>query len=181
MCNPLLGVGVLVVVAAACGGTRAADGPTTSSTTVPVGAAACPRQWVHSSNSSLNPPPARPGLANTLVPPGPTFLTVCRYAGLNQAVTAGTLVQSHVLTGSQLPAFVTYIDQPTWQVIPKGAVYSCPASQGRVDLLQFVYPSGPGVKVSVDIDGCRFVSNGSRTVSGGAIGTRLTAWVGIDG
>jgi hypothetical protein len=129
----------------------------------------------------LNPPPTRPGLASTLVPPGPTLLTVCRYAGLNQAVTAGTMVQSHVVTGSQLPAFVTYIDQPTWPVIPTGAVYHCPASQGRVDLLQFVYPSGPGVDVSVDIDGCSFVSNGPRTVSGATIGTRLTAWVGIDG
>ncbi|MGA2036038.1 MAG: hypothetical protein ABSH04_00395 [Acidimicrobiales bacterium] len=194
MRNPLLGLSVLALVAGACGGATGAGGPTTAttgsallsttaSTTVAVHPATCTRQWqAISPNTSLNPPPARPDLASSVVPPGPTFLTVCRYAGLNQEVEAGTLEQSHVVTGAELAAFVTYVDEPTWQVVLPGTAqeYSCPASEGLVDLLRFVYASGPGVTVSVDLDGCTFVSNGSRTVQSGSIGMRLTPWVGID-
>ena len=108
---------------------------------------------------------------------------MCRYAGLNQPVKAGTLAQSHVVTGPDLAQFVAYLDMPTWQVIPAGAVYNCPSSAGRIDLLRFDYLAGPQVTVTVDLDGCGFVSNGARTIGGGGsggIGLRLTGWVGSD-
>jgi hypothetical protein len=115
-----------------------------------------------------------------MVPPGPSSLSVCRYAGVNQPDEAGTLERSHVVTGPALAQLVAYLDMPTWQVIPAGAGYNCPLSQGRVDLLQFDYPSGPGVTVTVDTDGCRSASNGVRTVAGDEIGAHLARWVGTD-
>jgi hypothetical protein len=114
------------------------------------------------------------------VPAGPTVLTVCRYAGLNQSVPAGTLERSTVVTGAPLAALVAYIDQPSWSVIPQGTAYGCPMSEGQVDLLRFAYSAGPGVSVTVDIGGCSFASNGARTVQGSSIGGRLTSLVGTD-
>jgi hypothetical protein len=119
-------------------------------------------------------------LSNTLVPSGPSYLTICRYAGFNQKVKAGTLERSRVVTGSALAAFVKYLDKPTWQRIEPGKTFFCPMSIGLIDLLQFVYPSGSQVVLSVDVDGCEFVSNGSLTVWGGSIVPRVTAWVGRD-
>jgi hypothetical protein len=142
--------------------------------------APCPRRWDPSTPDPIDPSPARPGLADTLVPTGPTSLSVCRYAGLDQPDEAGTLERSHMVTGRALAQFVADLDMPTWQVIPSGAIYNCPSSQGRVDLLQFDYPSGPAVTVTVDTDGCRFSSNGVRTIAGDEIGVRLSRWVGTD-
>jgi hypothetical protein len=127
-----------------------------------------------------NPPPARGGLADTLVPPGPLVATVCRYAGRNQPVAAGTLERTHVVTGPALASLVTALDSPSLQVIPDSAVYSCPMDQGSTDLLAFAYPTGPAVTVSVAILGCRFMTNGARTVGGAELGPRLAAWVGTD-
>ena len=122
----------------------------------------------------------RPGLSKTLVPEGPTFLTICRYAGLDQKVKAGTLERSRVVTGAELAAFVKYVDEPTWQTVNPHTTYMCPMSIGLVDLLEFVYPSGSPVVVSVDLDGCPFVSNGYRTVWGGSLGARISSFVGSD-
>jgi hypothetical protein len=181
---------ILALLTAACGGTTGAvsstSTTTTSSTTTtgsPTGAdppPACPGQLKSPSNATLNPAPARPGLADILVPAGPTVLTVCRYAGLNQSVPAGTLVRSTVVTGAPLAALAAYIDQPSWSVIPPGTAYGCPMSEGQVDLLRFAYSAGPGVSVNVDIGGCSFASNGARTVQGSSIGGRLTSLVGTD-
>jgi len=144
-------------------------------------AAACARKWpVGSPQSSLN-PVARPGLSNALVPAGSSSMTVCRYAGLNQKVEEGTLERSLVVTGRSLSAFVTYADLKTWQVMRPGSVFSCPMSEGLVDVLLFVYPSGSPVTVTVDIGGCPLASNGTHTVWAGPIGSRLTQWVGQDG
>jgi hypothetical protein len=107
-------------------------------------------------------------------------MTICRYAGLNQKVKAGTLERSRVVTGTELATFVKYIDEPIYEVVKPGTPYFCPASFGQTDVLQFVYPSGSTEVVQVDLDGCPFVSNGYRTVWGGSIGARLTAWVGRD-
>jgi hypothetical protein len=106
-------------------------------------------------------------------------MTVCRYAGLNQKATPGVLERSHVVAGRALARFVDFADRH-WQVIPPNSVYFCPASQGSVDILRFVYSTGPQVAVSIDITGCEFASNGSETVWGSAVGRQLTQWVGVD-
>lgn len=176
-------IGALAVTEAACGGATGAVQPTTTLARAPATTTAvvpCPQRWDPSAPTPIDPSPARHGLADILVPPGPSSLSVCRYAGLNQPVEAGTVEKSHVVIGPALAQFVAYLDMPTWPVIPSGAIYNCPLSQGRVDLLQFDYPSGPGVTVTVDTDGCRFASNGVRTVAGDEIGARLARWVGID-
>ena len=107
-------------------------------------------------------------------------MTICRYAGGNQAVKTGTLERTRMVRGQQLTAFVSYVNKPTWQVITEPALYNCPVDQGSLDVLRFVYPSGPGVSVTVDLGGCSFVTNGSRTISGHEIGVRLGSWVGKD-
>lgn len=107
-------------------------------------------------------------------------MTVCRYAGLNQKARFGTLEASRVVTGPALGAFVVYADQKGWQVLKNGVSFGCPMSQGSVDLLEVVYASGSPLNVSVAIDGCLLVSNGSRTVLAGGIGAHLTPWVGVD-
>ncbi len=108
------------------------------------------------------------------------YLTVCRYAGFNQKVSAGTLERHLVVAGSALATFVEYVDEPTFQVVNPNTPYFCPMSTGQVDLLRFVYQSGSPLDVQVDVDGCPFVSNGYRTVWGGLIANRVAAWVGKD-
>ena len=182
---------LLVLVAlltSACGGATGANLTTTTSTSTTTSrpglagdpVPACPRRWGSPANAPLNPAPARAGLADILVPPGPTVLSVCRYAGLNQSVAAGTLERSAVVTGPPLDSLVAYVDGPTWPVVPAGTAYGCPLSEGRTDLLVFAYPTGPDVSVSVDIGGCSFASNGERTVRGSPIGDRLAPLVGTD-
>ena len=152
----------------------------TSATTPPapvVHPASCQPQWAGSA-APLN-PRARPGLSTELVPTAPEVMTICRYAGLNQKVAFGALEASRTIGGKALTEFVGYLDSPGWHVVRKGAIF-CPFSQGSTDLLEFVYPSGPPVTVSVAISGCSFVSNGVRTVTGAAIGARLARWVGAD-
>jgi hypothetical protein len=184
----------LVVLAGACGETGGAGASTTTShpatpahplSSHPVSRsvrpAACPRSWEPgTSQSDLNRGTHLPGLSQTLVPEGPTYLTICRYAGLNQKAKVGTLERSRVVTGAELATFVNYIDEPIFQVVKPGEPYFCPVSTGRTDLLQFVYPSGSLLQVQVDVDGCTFVSNGYRTLWGSLIVARVTAWIGSD-
>jgi hypothetical protein len=143
--------------------------------------ARCPRNWSPGPSQQVLNKSARTGLSNILVPAGPTFMTVCRYSGLNQKVPEGSLERSLVVSGTTLSGFVTYADLKTWQVVRPGTAFGCPMSEGLVDALLFVYPSGPDVTVTVDIDGCPLATNGSRTVWAESIGSRLTAWVGRDG
>jgi hypothetical protein len=158
-----------------------ATAPTTPDRVPSVRPEACPGRWeVSTSLSSLNRDTALPGLSQTLVPAGPKYVTICRYAGLNQKVKAGILERSLVVTGTTLATFVRYVDAPTWMKVNPNTGYFCPMSTGLVDLLQFVYPSGSSEVVQVDIDGCPFVSNGYRTVWGSSIGARLNTLVGSD-
>jgi hypothetical protein len=148
---------------------------------VAVKTATCPSRWSFAdATSSLNRTSARPGLKDVLVPSGPEAMTICRYAGLNLRIPAGTLEKMLVIKGSVLSNFVSFVDQKNWEVVGKGVTFNCPMSTGRIDLLRFVYASGPGVTVSVNVDGCEFVSNGFRTVWAGSIAERVTAWVGVD-
>lgn len=157
--------------------------PTTQARTSSLRAGTCPQRWAYDTRlTSLNRKAPRPGLSEKLVPddPGPLYLTVCRFAGLNQKVKPGTLERYRVVGGSALQAFVKYIDESIFVPVNPNTPYMCPMSTGQVDLLQFVYRSGSPVDVQVDVDGCPFVSNGYRTVWGGSIASRITAWVGRD-
>jgi hypothetical protein len=142
-----------------------------------VKSAVCPRsrsnQPLRSGNNSLL---GRPGLSRDLVPVGPVFLTACRYAGLNQALKAGTLENSITRSGAALAKFVALLDSPSLQVVKPGSVFGCPMSQGRSDLLLFVYRSGPGVAVSVSTDGCQMISNGVQTRWGSQVVSTLASW-----
>jgi hypothetical protein len=104
-------------------------------------------------------------------------MTVCRYAGLNQKAKFGSLEASRVVSGAELSDFVGFSDR---QAKVSGGETSCPMSQGSLDLLELVYPTGPKVSVSVSILGCSAASNGLRTVDGWAISARLATWVGSD-
>ena len=191
----LAALGLLAVLLAACAtGPAGQAAPTTSDTghsahTVSGGVttttaasavhpAKCQSKWV-SSGSAPDPHP-RSGSSTEIVPPTPGVMTVCRYAGFNQKVKFGTLEASRVVRGAALSAFVAYVDETNWQTVKPGVAINCPMSQGSQDLLEFEYPSGPSLIVSVAIGGCPLVSNGLRTVWGGAIGARIAAWVGSD-
>jgi len=47
-----------------------------------------------------------------------------------------------------------------------------------VALVLVVHDSGPGVRVTVDLGGCGFASNGVRTVAGHPIAQHLAASIG---
>jgi hypothetical protein len=118
-------------------------------------------------------------LENVLVPKGPTYATICRFAGLNQKAAPGRLERSHLLSGSQLNGLVEYLDTTPWQKMMKGSV-NCPMSEGSIDAVVFNYTDRSQVWLSVDVDGCPFVSNGELTVWGWQVGQRLADWVGAD-
>ena len=112
-------------------------------------------------------------MADALVPVGPSAAVVCRYTG-----TGATPVRSFAVPPSAFAPLVAEMDSTRWQVITQPAVYSCPAWDGSEDLVRFAYPSGPDVTVAVDLGGCRFATNGTRTVTGTDISQYLARWVG---
>jgi hypothetical protein len=123
----------------------------------------------------------RDGLDKVLVPTSPTapvYVTICRYAGMDQQVPPGELERSRVLNGQELSDLVEYIDNPDLQTVSLDSPISCPMATGGSDTLQFVYSSGPDVTLSIPTSGCQFVSNGERTVWPGSIGQKLAEYVG---
>ncbi len=82
------------------------------------------------------------------------------------------------MANPELRALVAFVNSSNWQVIRQPQTYMCPYDDGQADIVELVYPSGPDVAVQVSLRGCRFASNGTRTVGGYAIGQRLAAWVG---
>ncbi len=117
--------------------------------------------------------PVRPGLATELVPAGPTYATICRYSGLNPPPDPQTLVGVAEVVGPRLGALVAFMDSPDRQVIHNPEYFNCPSDDGRVDLVEFFYTLGPAARVWVDVTGCRFASNGVRTVAGYSMDRRL--------
>jgi hypothetical protein len=137
--------------------------------------ATCPAHWRPLSTGVV--PVSSAQARSVLVPPGPRWVTVCRYAGLNQRVPSGTLERSRVVTGTDLAQLVAVADKA--ETVPQGS-YNCPFSQGLVDVLYFVYPTGRTVTVTVDVDGCVWAGNGQHTVWAGGITPLLKQWVGQD-
>jgi hypothetical protein len=103
---------------------------------------------------------------------------VCRYSGVGAGGAGSTLEHAKVVTGPGLRALVALLDSPRWSVVAPSAVYSCPNWDGAADVGLFVYAIGPSVRVTVDLGGCGFASNGVRTVQGTGIAGQLAASVG---
>ncbi len=165
---------VLAVVLGLTTGCGNSASPTTTTGRVLAAAPSlCPR-----TATTVHPVPLRPGLADQLVPSGPVRAAVCRYEGLDGPAAAGSLVRSHVVSGPALDDLVALFNSPQWQVITDPAVYSCPFDEGAVDDVWFMYTAGPSVVVSVDLAGCRFASNGVRTIAGNTLVQRLATLVG---
>ena len=174
----------VALVAAACGTTTAAPSGSTTTTTMspttttsPVPAPTCPTGRADGLAPATPERPVRPGLDSVLVPPGPVVATVCRYGGVS-ATTGDGPVRSATVTGTALGALVTEVDSARWHVVARGADYSCPMWDGGRDAVEVAYPSGPGARVTVDIGGCGFASNGVRTVEGNELVGYLARWVG---
>jgi hypothetical protein len=106
----------------------------------------------------------RPGTTVIEVPGHPVSLLACRYHGLNQPQTAGTLATSAVFPPSTIAAELN--DEPT--VDPN--VFACPIDFGETVLLIFGYANGPPILVDINTAGCQFASNGDRTIRTPIIG-----------
>jgi hypothetical protein len=68
------------------------------------------------------------------------------------------LAASHLLTPAQVSALMAAINNS--KIVPPGEAFSCPADDGSVDSITFLYPTGPNVHVIHDNTGCRFLHNG---------------------
>jgi hypothetical protein len=159
-----------MVALAACGSTASA--PATTGATEVVRAPTCPPGPA----TGVATPPAtttRAGVHDALVPAAPVAAVVCRYPGPGTTAT-----RSSVVPEAALPALVTEMDSTRWPVISRPATYSCPMWDGSEDVAGFAYPSGPDVTVVVDVGGCGFASNGTRTVNGYDISRYLARWLG---
>jgi hypothetical protein len=168
----------VALVGSACGTTTAAPTTsTTSTTTSSVGAPSCPTGEGDGLGLASPEQPERPGLDAALVPPGAVVATVCRYGGVSSTAGGGP-VRSAAVMGASLDALVEELDSAKWQVVAQPAVYSCPMWDGGRDVVEVAYPSGPRVRVTVDIGGCGFASNGVRTVEGYDLVPYLARWVG---
>jgi len=168
----------LALLGAACGSSPSAGpGSTTSAPTTLLRAPVCPTGQSVVPGGSGPEQPSRPGQADILVPLGPSVATVCRY-GLSPSATTHP-VRSAVVRGADLEALVSDVDSTGRQVISPTAVYSCPASEGGEDVVLFAYPTGPGVRATVAVGGCEFVSNGVRTAHGDDLVRYLARWVGV--
>ena len=94
-----------------------------------------------------------------MLPEGSIAARACRYVGLNDE-TPLRLAATHLLTVAQIANLKAAIDDS--EVVPLGESFSCPADDGSVDSVTFVYPTGLDVRVIYDHNGCRFLHNGVR-------------------
>lgn len=175
--SPVVPVIAALVVAAALAscGAPGDHRPVAVSSPPTVDPAACPSRPPDPTSVPAPAPSVRPGASSLLVPPGPAVATLCHYGAVGGAGGGSVLARSRVVTGPALRALVDFMDAARWTVVTEPAVYQCPMWDGAEVLAVFVYPSGPDVTVSVDLGGCGFASNGSRTVSGGSIAGRLAS------
>ena len=168
------------LVLAACG----TGSPTASLTT----ASTAPPAAITATNCPASPPdplglatpqePVRSGSATELVPATPTAVTLCRYSGVGASGTGGAVVGTRIVSGPALADLVALVDSPQLAVVANPGIYNCPEWDGAVILGLFSYASGPDVRLTVDLGGCGFASNGVRTVQGGTITQHLVATIG---
>jgi hypothetical protein len=115
----------------------------------------CPAHALHSL-----PRHQRAAVRESMVPAHPQRVLACRYHGLNQLESPGTLASSKTLAISDtMSAF-----SDARVISPRGAQPSCPADFGEQFVLVFGYPDGTRLRVTVQAQGCGYATNGARTV-----------------
>lgn len=92
-----------------------------------------------------------------MVPGRPAGGRACRYYGLNDKKPLH-LATSALLTAAQAATLAAAIN--VGHLIPPGTEGTCPADEGSVDTLTFVYHTGPDVGITLRLTGCQFVTNG---------------------
>jgi hypothetical protein len=119
-------------------------------------------------------PSATPSSRGELVPAGATSLLLCRYHGLNPAVTARRLEGMRLVTAAPRIAQLA-VELDALPKLPRGII-ACPFDDGSEIVATFRYPRARADVVDVGLAGCRVVANGrlSRTAIGAA-GVRLLA------
>ncbi len=101
--------------------------------------------------------PAAP--VTIMVPATPEAARVCRYAGLNEAKPAGTLLKAGEVNSAELPGLIKGLNS----AVPWPGRMSCPMDDNSSDLVIFGYPDGHTIDVTVGLKGCNMVSNGADT------------------
>ncbi len=102
-----------------------------------------------------------------LAPAGATTIELCRYSGLN-ATPRLTLVRSRLLRAPSLVREL--LGEFNRLPSPGSGVFHCPQDDASQIVAALGYPSGREVTISVELTGCRLVTNGSVRRSAAAIG-----------
>ena len=150
--NRMIGAVIaLAAVAVACGAQQQGTGH--DQVTVAKANAVCPAKVVRGQGLLPDAP------SDTLVPPGPTSATACRYANSAEPH-PDTLAKSVRLTPAQTAQLVTALNSA--KPYPPGAVSNCPNDVGGTDLILFGYSDRGPVDVLVAETGCQSATNGVR-------------------
>ncbi len=116
---------------------------------------------------------SRPGARSSLVPPGARQLLICRYSGLESQLPRPFTLLASALVKS--PSEAQRVGRELNALPPPPPYAFCPADFGDALVVHVLYASGAGDPVTIELSGCRTVSNGLRTAWSGAVTTRLAA------
>jgi hypothetical protein len=101
---------------------------------------------------------SRTGANQSLVPPSPDRLLLCRYSGINP-VNGGRALTAHRLVTSRAKVTRFADEFNALPEFPPG-IFNCPVDVGTAIVAYFGYPSGPGDPVRVELSACTGVTNG---------------------
>jgi hypothetical protein len=116
----------------------------------------------------------RPGTEPQMVPGQPVALLACRYVGLNGPASPGTVARTARIAPAPTAALLNGYP------LASETIHSCPSDTGGVILLDFGYLDGSNLVVRVNTSGCRYATNGDRTVDAGDIIGTLEQVLGHD-
>lgn len=141
----------------------------------PAAPADCPRR-----DPALTDAPIPPDLrtqGDQIAPPNPTGAVLCGYVPLNRAAPPGGLARSVPLTARQAVTLANLTN--AGDLVPAGATYACPSSEGIEDVAIFRLPDGASRRVDYALDGCSWASNGTaQRWIGDGLRRDLTALIG---
>jgi hypothetical protein len=120
------------------------------------GALSCPRRFQSPTFSDY------PALRRTLVPHRPSKFLICRYRGLKARHPGSLAATGFQRGGRRLRLVVQLYDR-----LPKAPArpIACSADDERVLTVQFRYRRRPDDLIQQSLSGCRFATNGHRTVA----------------
>ena len=116
---------------------------------------------------------SRPGARSSLVPPGARRLLICRYSGLQSQLPKPFTLLASALVKS--PTEAQRVGRELNALPPPRPYAFCPADFGDAVVVHVLYASGAQDPVTIELSGCRTVSNGVRSAQSGAVATRLAA------